>query len=260
MVRIQDDPPRFETILERGAAFTSSYEEEKAALGLAISWISDNCDPSSRPLIVTDSQSLYKALMGYDPSVSSIKLQLEQCGATVGIQWVPGHCGIEGNELADRAANEARTYPSPNRFTSYQGIVPAIKKSIQDPPCRPKYATIAEAYSKYSKTKEKQLLSEWDAVYMTRLRAGHHWDLHSYLHRITVNAPATTIDPTCQRCKEEVEDTPNLFQCPGTMALRQELFGSVEVPLSALTDHPQQSLALARRALRGAGRRNSATH
>ena len=164
VVRIQDDSPRFETILERGAAFTSSYEEEKAALGLAISWISDNCDPSSRPLIVTDSQSLCKALMGYDPSVSSIKLQLEQCGATVGIQWVPGHCGIKGNELADRAANEARTYPSPNRFTSYQGIVPAIKKSIQDPPCRPKYASIAEAYSKYSKTKEKQLLSKWDAV------------------------------------------------------------------------------------------------
>ena len=91
-------------------------------------------------------------------------------------------------------------------------------------------------------------------MYMARLRAGHHWDLRSYLHRITVNATANTIDPTCQRCKEEDEDTAHLFRCPGTIALRQELFGTVDVPLSALTEHPVQALALARRSLRGARR------
>ena len=39
VVRISDDPPRYESILARGAAFTSSFEEEKAALELASSWI-----------------------------------------------------------------------------------------------------------------------------------------------------------------------------------------------------------------------------
>ena len=167
---------------------------------------------------------------------------------------MPGHCYIDRKELADSAANEARTLPSPNRDTSYQGILPAIKNSIKDPPCRPKYASIAEAYSKLSKTKEKQLQTKWDAVYMARLRAGHHWDLRTYLHRITVNASANTIDLTCQQCKEEDEDTAHLFRCPGTIALRQELFGTVDVPLSALTEHPVQALALARRSLRGARR------
>ena len=134
VVRILDDPPRYEQILARGAAFTSSFEEECAALDLAIDWIRDNCVPTSRPLIVTDSQSLCKALDGYDPAISPLKSRLESCEAVVGIQWVPGHCGIAGNELADRAANEARTYPTPSRHTSYKGILPAIKKAIIDPP------------------------------------------------------------------------------------------------------------------------------
>ena len=258
VVRIQDDPPRFEKILERGAAFTSSFEEECAALELAITWISENCIPTSRPLIITDSQSLCKAISGYNPVISHLRSRLENCGATVGIQWVPGHCGINGNEMADQAANEARLQPTSNRDTSYKGIIPAIKQSIKDPPCRPKYNYVAEAYSKYSKSKEKQLSSKWDAVYLARLRSGHHWDLRTYLHRVTVNSVASTIEPTCPRCREEAEDTPHLFRCPGTIALRQEIFGTVEVPLSALTDHPVQALTLARRSLRGAGNKKDA--
>ena len=109
----------------------------------------------------------------------------------------------------------------------------------------------------FSKTKEKLLSSKWDAVYLARLRSGHHWDLHTYLHRITVDSAATTIEPTCPRCREEVEDTPHLFRCPGTMALRQELFGTVDIPLSALTNHPVQALTLARRSLRGAGNKRT---
>ena len=110
----------------------------------------------------------------------------------------------------------------------------------------------------YKSTKEKQLSSKWDAVYMARLRSGHHWDLRTYMHRVTVNLSAATVEPTCPRCREEEEDTPHLFRCPGTIALRQEIFGTVDVPLSALTDQPMQALTLARRSLRGAGKRKDA--
>ena len=162
--------------------------------------------------------------------------------------------------MADQAANEARLQPTPNRDTSYKGIIPAIKQSIKDPPCRPQYKYIAEAYSKYAKSKEKQLSSKWDAVYLARLRSGYHWDLRTYLHRVTVNSAAPTIDPTCPRCREEAEDTPHLFRCLGTIALRQEIFGTVEVPLSALTNHPVQPLTLARRSLRRAGNKKDANN
>ena len=48
-------------------------------------------------------------------------------------------------------------------------------------------------------------------------------------------------------------DTPHLFNCVGTSAVRQELFGTVNVNLCALSEFPRQSMALSWRTLRGVG-------
>ena len=72
VVHIHDSPPVYETLQSKGAAFTSSFEEEGAALLLALDWIDDNCIASSRPLIITDSQSLCLALQGFDPDIAPI--------------------------------------------------------------------------------------------------------------------------------------------------------------------------------------------
>ena len=253
VVHIHDDPPRYETLHAKGADFTSSFEEEGAALLLAIDWINDNCVESSRPLIITDSQSLCRALIGFDPATAHIRSCLDRCMATVGIQWVPGHCGIPGNELADSAANDARCIPGPRRETTYSSIIPAIKMNITDPPCRPQYSYLQDIYAKLSKAKERQIQSRWDAVYLARLRSGHHWDLRSYLHRITKDSNGLVVEPTCPRCWQQIDDTPHLFDCVGTLATRRELFGTVDVNLCALTEHPQQCITLARRTLRGVG-------
>merc|ERR1712025_503535 len=88
--------------------------------------------------IITDSQSLCLALKGYDPGIAPIRARLDKCQATIGIQWVPGHCGIPGNEMADSAANQARIIAGPRRPTSYKGIIPLIKSNITDRPCCPR--------------------------------------------------------------------------------------------------------------------------
>ena len=245
-----EDPPISETVMSKGAPYTSSFEEECTAMELAVNWIKDNCSPASRPLIITDSQSLCKALVGYDHAVSHLRNLLSSCDSTIGIQWVPGHCGIPGNEDADQAANAARTISGPQRSTTLKGIIPLIKRHITDPPCRSDHSHIATIYGKISKNKEKQITSRWDQVELARLRSGHHWDLRSYLHRIDED-----IDATCPRCKQADDTSMHLFECAGTMAARHEIFGTVEVSPSALTEHPQRALALARRSLRGAGAR-----
>ncbi len=53
------DPVITQTSKARGAELTSSYEEEKAALLLALEWARANC-PTERMSICSDSQSLLK--------------------------------------------------------------------------------------------------------------------------------------------------------------------------------------------------------
>ena len=95
-----------------------AYSRRKA-LDLAILWINDNCFPSSRPLIIIDSQSLCKALVGFNELVDALRSQLSYYTATISIQWFPGHCGIPGNELADQAANDTRTVSGPHMSKTY---------------------------------------------------------------------------------------------------------------------------------------------
>ena len=111
MVHIHDDPPRSESICVKGEVYTSSFEEECQALESAAQWITDNCDASSRPLIITNSQSLCKAFVGHERSVDDLRAHLSSCPATIRIQWVPSHCDIEGNEEADEAANRTCLLP-----------------------------------------------------------------------------------------------------------------------------------------------------
>ena len=124
-----DDPPRTETIWKRGAAFTLSFEEESTALRSAAAWIRDNCDARSRPLIMTDSQSICKSLLGYGPSTDLLRCNLTACSDTICMQWVPGNSGIPVNEEANRAVNEARLLNEICQPVSFRGISPVIKKS-----------------------------------------------------------------------------------------------------------------------------------
>ena len=116
------------------------------------------------------------------------------------------------------------------------------------PPCREEQTHISDIYSKLSSSREAAIKSRWDQVYLARLRSGHHWDLRHYQNRVNPE-----LDPKCRRCNFPEETIQHMFQCPGTIALRQLNFGFVEVPLSALTEFPEKSLALARGFLRGVG-------
>ena len=248
VVVMNDDPPRTETIKRRGAFLTSSFEEEYQAMVSATEWIATNSSSSTRVLILTDSQSLCKALQGTSHDIDPLRLCFDACTAKIRIQWTPGHCGVSGNEAADRAANEARLLAEDRRPISYRGVLPTINDEIRDPPCRPEYGYLEQIYSRYSRKIEQEVPCRWDQVELARLRSGHHWSLRAYQN--FVNAE---LSPRCPRCQYERETVEHWLECPGTLALRYELFGTVEVLLSVLTEQPLESLALSRRSLRGVG-------
>ena len=160
------------------------------------------------------------------------RTKLASCICTFGIQWVPGHCGIPANELADQAANEDRTVSGPRRQSTYKAL---INQHVFVPPCHPKYEYVAEAYSKMSRTRERTVKCKKDAVYLAQLRSGHHRGLRSYRYRVTKDVSGTVIETNCPCCGFSAESISHLFDCPGTLAFRKELFGTVEVPISSLT-------------------------
>jgi len=107
---ITSGPVHSQTVVDiwkrRGSALTSSFEEEKEAMAMAVQWIIFS-EPEGRILICLDSQSLLKAIANESEDTYEVRAELLQVKGDVVIQWVPGHMDIPGNEAADKVAKEA---------------------------------------------------------------------------------------------------------------------------------------------------------
>ena len=91
-------------IKSKGRTFTSSYEQEAAAMESALSRTSTNGNyPSISILICTDSKSWCQALISSNPRIFSIHNFIKSISFSIFIQWIPGHSAISSNNLANTA-------------------------------------------------------------------------------------------------------------------------------------------------------------
>ena len=192
----------------KGAKFTSSYEEEHEALNQALEWTATEAEESAHVVIATDSQSICKAILNHRDGIEDIKSSLSRCTARVTIQWVPGHVGVPGNELADAAAKNAAKIPGEGREVSYESIKAQVNLRIRDPPMS--HARTRKVYSCFSKEKEKTVKGRSDQVRLARLRSGHSLDLRAHQNRYDNH-----VNPICQKCDDQVaEDVEHWLKCP----------------------------------------------
>ncbi len=78
MVVTEGDPDNPTTLLskqQRGAAFTSSYDEEKAAMRMALEWLLPS---HATAAICTDSQSLLKAIQSGSADTTDLRRMLNK--------------------------------------------------------------------------------------------------------------------------------------------------------------------------------------
>ncbi|KAJ9439370.1 putative RNA-directed DNA polymerase from transposon BS, partial [Diplonema papillatum] len=98
--------------------YAHSYRAEQVALYSALVFYSQHLAPTTRPLhilILSDSQSFLKTLSaGPHAQVEPLAIEcwkilsdLEARGYLVTLQFVYGHCGLEGNDVADNLAKTA---------------------------------------------------------------------------------------------------------------------------------------------------------
>jgi ribonuclease HI len=243
-------PIILQRIMERGAAITSSFDEEYRAMLRALDWIEEHLDCTHSVAIFSDSQSLCMALVGDIPSLDSTRFRLNNIPAHTTIQWIPGHCEILGNEWADETAKNATSSEGPKKPVTYGSVCAYIKNCTKDPP--PKHARTRAVYESLSQTREKQIVNRQDQTLLAQLRSGHSTALQAYRHRIGIAE-----SPMCPQCQQEPQDLEHwVSRCPANEARRRNLFGEDSGRLDCLTRYPREMVALARSTLLGETIRN----
>ena len=108
------------------------------------------------------------------------------------------------------------------------------------------HARTSLVYSKYSKKREAaEVLTRADQVLLARIRSGHHWAFGSY-HKLVDDS----YDASCKECGAELHDLEHwLCHCPASSHIRLKCFGTLDIGLDVLTNHPAAAILYTRAAL-----------
>lgn len=142
-------------------------------------------------------------------------------GLKIIVCWVPGHCGIRGNEIADKnAALAALRSDVEISQVPYEDMKPVIRRRLRerwqqhwDEQTHNKLHTIKPQIGKYMTDKQNR----FNETSMCRLRIGHTHGTHSYL--LTGSLP-----PVCSRCAEGLSVLHILIECKSLNDARQRHF------------------------------------
>ena len=209
----------------------SSYDAECVALTLALQHII--AMERRTALICTDSLSLVECLMG-DVSMNdhehrdTIKPLCRHVPGEVRLEWVPSHCGVQGNERADDLANRA----TPANQEGIPSAMDSMKALCKRRTWRREHPRAIQVFGEHDgPTKEER---DWPLEVQTtfsQLRCGHSPKLPEYRHKINED-----MSPACELCTEEDGTIEHLLcQCPALEMKRQEVFESLPT-LTALRD------------------------
>jgi ribonuclease HI len=237
------EPVVHEELMAAGRAFTSSFEEELAALHLAADWLLANRPLSC--LICSDSQSALQALKHGNKDSTDLRQKFYESHVVLKLQWIPGHCEIPGNELADAAAKRASIGPEDSRpAVSFSAAKALIKRDVTDPAIS--HERSKKAYEGFSWKREAALgLSRSESVLLSQLRAGHCMLLAAYRQLID---PST--NPLCPQCGESPQTVEHwLVECPAIELQRRAIFNTNTTTLTMLSTHPSGVVLLARKSL-----------
>ena len=194
-------PLPHDPVSKKGNRWTSSYETEVAALLMATEFL-EASEPEGISMICTDSQVVLNALKGSEKSddkgLAQLRAGLSRLRSPVILQWVPGHCGLVGNEWANKAAGESAISTDvslPNLGGISFQSAKIIKREIVDSP------TIhLRTKAVFDGPRNSDPLSRPDAVLIAQLRSGHCRKLAAYRSVVDANS-----SPTCPHCEADPE-------------------------------------------------------
>lgn len=215
----------------------SVFQSETFAINMAVNFSLDMKWTNKTIYFCSDSQASLKAL---DKVVSNSKLVLE-CKMLlnvlgghnkVNLIWVPGHCGVEGNEKADFLARKGSNLemfgPEPAIGISKSSVMHKLilnistsqwNRWILSSSCR----QTKEFNLSLDKSRQKYLLSlnRPNIKIIMDLITGH-CGLNYHIHKIGIANSSL-----CDACMEDVESATHfLCECPAFSGIRNRIFGT----------------------------------
>lgn len=215
----------------------SSYGAEGVALLRALELLERR--HISTATICTDSLSLQKALANDDWKdaqdwLRKIKEKSYTLKTEVTILWLPSHCGCEGNEEADRLADEGTKLDQTKIPITFAIAKARVRKRKWE-------VTHERAKQVYGDRKKPKLELErkWPRSVRTlyaRLRTDHSRELANYRYLIEAED-----EPFCKSCDEGLVE--NIYhvlcECSALEEIRYRVFGG-PVELSQMTSNPEK--------------------
>lgn len=198
-----------------------------------------------RSVIYTDSLSVVAALKSAKPHKNAVLNSLLNTimlaytmGFEITICWVPGHCGIAGNEDADREAAAAALRDNVDiASVPYSDLKSLIKRKIRemwqehwDTQTENKLHLVKPSIGRYKVGKQHRSVE----VALCRLRIGHTYGTHKHLLNGTPR-------PVCVRCGEALSVLHVLIECREMETERRRHF--VDLYTKHIPQHPAHFLS-----------------
>ena len=171
----------------------TNYAAEIQALSHGAEKVRASKSECNQVVFLTDARSVLDALAEDKLPHLSAKLQALSTFQRISLQWIPAHCGIPGNEAADRLAKEGARAPQEENQVTYDEKKTLIKAAFRPAP------TTEDAYHK---------LDRWQQAIIFRLRTGH-CRLKAHLYKKFRLVPS----PLCT-CGEEETPEHVIQNCP----------------------------------------------
>ena len=216
-VFIQNPDERI-AIAQPTGVYCSNYKAEVEALTIAANTVKNPTDTRKQIVFFTDALSVLKTLDGGGLPSLQAALQSIKCHALV-LQWIPAHCGVKGNEEADRLAKLGAEKEQPETSLASYAEMKTIIKSLHKPPRH------QESYHK---------LARHEQVIIFRLRTGHN-RLNKHMHTRfklvqTPKCPCGEADQTTEHVLQHCTNHDDLRKQTWTQetSLQDKLYGPVE--------------------------------
>ena len=213
----------------------SSFGAECLAMVEAVRWLTKN---PGTAVICTDSLSMHSALMKNDwrnntNLIVEIRNLMPSTNGKISLLWIPAHCDLPGNEVADDLAKRATVLQQGETPVSYAIAKARIKRRKWSP----KHERAIETYGERRQPRI-DIESKWPRSVRSqyaRLRTGHAKELRHYMYMIE-----KADDPTCTACGEDEETIKHILcHCPALDWKRIMLFTEPVTP-AHMTEQPEK--------------------